>query len=318
MERQLAQLVRLVDDLLDLSRVTHDRLELRKSRVDLKSVVEHAIEACRPIIDERGHRLSVTLPPEPCILHADPARLAQVFANLLNNSSKYTDRGGELSISAEHQGDTVVVRVRDTGIGIPADKLDSVFDMFSQVGSAIERSQGGLGIGLTLVKQLVAMHGGSVEATSAGLGKGSEFVVRLPVDRSPLPAAAPATDAEPQSSPSRRILVVDDNVDSAQSLATLLTVSGHTTVTVHDGISAIEAAEKHRPDVVLLDIGLPKMNGRDVCRHLRELPWGDDLVLIAVTGWDDEPQKWKEAGFDAHLVKPARYEELTGLLRSLP
>ena len=318
MERQLAQLVRLVDDLLDLSRVTHDRLELRKSRVELAPVIEHAVEACRPIIDERGHRLSVTLPPEPCFLYADPARLAQVFANLLNNSSKYTDEGGHLSVSAQLQGDTIVVRVRDTGIGIPADKLESVFDMFSQVGSAIDRSQGGLGIGLTLVKRLVAMHGGSVEATSAGLGKGSEFVVRLPVDQSPLPASTPAADAKPNPSPSRRILVVDDNVDSAQSLATLLRVSGHTTVTVHDGISAIEAAEKHRPEVVLLDIGLPRMNGRDVCRHLRELPWGGDLVLIAVTGWDDEPQKWKEAGFDAHLVKPARYEELTGLLSSLP
>jgi PAS domain S-box-containing protein len=318
MERQLDQLVRLVDDLLDLSRVTHDRLELRKSRVDLKTVVEHAIEACRPIIDEREHRLSVTLPPEPCILYADPARLAQVFANLLNNSSKYTDRGGRISVSAQPEGDTIVVRVRDTGIGIPPDKLDSVFDMFSQVGAAIDRSQGGLGIGLTLVKQLVAMHGGSVEATSAGLGKGSEFVVRLPVDRSSLTESAPATDAEPKPSPSRRILVVDDNVDSAQSLATLLTVSGHTTVTAHDGIGAIEAAEKHRPEVVLLDIGLPKMNGREVCRHLRGLPWGEDLVLIAVTGWDDEPEKWKEAGFDAHLVKPARYEELSGLLSSLP
>jgi PAS domain S-box-containing protein len=318
MERQLSQLVRLVDDLLDLSRVTHDRLELRKSRVDLAAVIEHAVEACRPIIDERAHRLSVTLPAEPCILHADPARLAQVFANLLNNSSKYTDKGGHISVGAQREGDTIVVRVRDSGIGIPADKLDTVFDMFSQVGSAIDRSQGGLGIGLTLVKQLVAMHDGTVEATSAGLGKGSEFVVRLPVDLSSLPTSAPTTDAEPTPSPSRRILVVDDNVDSAQTLATLLTVSGHTTVTAHDGISAIEAAEKHRPEVVLLDIGLPKMNGRDVCRRLRELPWGDDLVLIAVTGWDDEPEKWKEAGFDAHLVKPARYDELSGLLSSLP
>jgi CheY-like chemotaxis protein len=241
-----------------------------------------------------------------------------VFANLLNNSSKYTDKGGHISVGAQREGDTIVVRVRDSGIGIPADKLDTVFDMFSQVGSAIDRSQGGLGIGLTLVKQLVAMHDGTVEATSAGLGKGSEFVVRLPVDLSSLPTSAPTTDAEPTPSPSRRILVVDDNVDSAQTLATLLTVSGHTTVTAHDGISAIEAAEKHRPEVVLLDIGLPKMNGRDVCRRLRELPWGDDLVLIAVTGWDDEPEKWKEAGFDAHLVKPARYDELSGLLSSLP
>ena len=318
MERQLGQLVRLVDDLLDLSRITHDRLELRKSRLELATVIDHAIEACRPIIDKREQRLSVTLPGEPCALYADPARLAQVFANLVNNSSKYTDVGGQIDVSADREEDAIVVRVRDTGIGIPADRLENVFDMFSQVGSALDRSQGGLGIGLTLVKQLVAMHGGTVEARSAGLGKGSEFVVRLPVDRASLPADTAAPRGEPKPVPSRRVLVVDDNVDSALSLSTLLSLSGHTTVTVHDGATAIEAVKKHRPDVVLLDIGMPRMNGREVCRRLRELPWGENLVLIAVTGFDDEPQEWKEAGFDAHLVKPARYEELSGLLSSLP
>ena len=320
MERQLGQLVRLVDDLLDLSRVNHDRLELRKSRVELATVIEHAIEACRPIIDKREQRLSVALPKQPCAVWADPARLAQVFANLLNNSSKYTDTGGQISVSAEHEENALVVRVRDTGIGIPADKLDSVFDMFSQVGSALDRSQGGLGIGLTLVKQLVDMHGGSVEARSAGLGQGSEFVVRLPLGgvSVPAPGRAPAPAAEQKPSSSRKILVVDDNADSALSLSTLLAVSGHTTLAAHDGVSALEAAEQHRPDVVLLDIGLPQMNGREVCRRLRELPWGDDLVVIAVTGWDDEPQAWIEAGFDAHLVKPPDYEELAGLLSSLP
>jgi CheY-like chemotaxis protein len=240
-----------------------------------------------------------------------------VFANLINNSSKYTDTGGHIYVSARPEEKEVVVRVRDTGIGIPADQLESVFDMFSQVGSALDRSQGGLGIGLTLVKQLVAMHGGTVEARSAGLGKGSEFVVRLPVAGTAQPAPMPAPQAEPIPSPSRKVLVVDDNVDSAQSLSTLLSLSGHTIVTAHDGISAIEAAKEHRPDVVLLDIGLPRMNGREVCKHLRELPWGDELVLIAVTGWDDEPERWKEAGFDAYLVKPAQYEDLSGLLSSL-
>jgi PAS domain S-box-containing protein len=318
MERQLGQLVRLVDDLLDLSRVTHDRLELRKSRVELATVIEHAIEACRPIIDKREQRLSVALPKQACAVWADPARLAQVFANLLNNSSKYTDTGGQISVSAEQEDNAIVVRVRDTGIGIPADKLDSVFDMFSQVGNALDRSQGGLGIGLTLVKQLVHMHSGSVEARSAGLGKGSEFVVRLPLGGASLPASARAPAAEQKQSPSRKILVVDDNADAALSLSTLLTVSGHTTLAAHDGVSALEAAKQHRPDVVLLDIGLPQMNGREVCRRLRELPWGDDLVVIAVTGWDDEPQAWMEAGFDAHLVKPPAYEELAGLLSSLP
>ena len=318
MERQLGQLVRLVDDLLDLSRITHDRLELRKSRVELATVIEHAIEACRPIIDKREQRLAVALPKQPCAVWADPARLAQVFANLLNNSSKYTDTGGRISVSAQQEENTIVVRVRDTGIGIPADKLDSVFDMFSQVGSALDRAQGGLGIGLTLVKQLVAMHGGSVEARSDGLGKGSEFVVRLPLDRASQRASTATPAAKQKPSPGRKILVVDDNTDSAVSLSTLLTVSGHTTVAAHDGVSALEAAKQHRPEVVLLDIGLPQMNGREVCRRLRELPWGEDLVVIAVTGWDDEPQTWIEAGFDAHLVKPAAYEDLAGLLSSLP
>src|SRR6185436_3636926 len=192
---------------------------------------------------------------------------------------------GQIDLSADREEDAIVVRVRDTGIGIPADRLENVFDMFSQVGSALDRSQGGLGIGLTLVKQLVAMHGGTVEARSAGLGKGSEFVVRLPVDRASLPADTAAPRGEPKPVPSRRVLVVDDNVDSALSLSTLLSLSGHTTVTVHDGATAIEAVKKHRPDVVLLDIGMPRMNGREVCRRLRELPWGENLVLIAVTGF---------------------------------
>jgi PAS domain S-box-containing protein len=318
MERQLGQMVRLVDDLLDLNRITRNRLELRKTRVELAAVLEHAVEACRPLIDGRGQKIAVTLPEPPCELYADPARLAQVFANLLNNSSKYTDLGGHILLSARRDGSAIVVSVRDTGIGIPSDKLAGVFDMFSQVDSALDRSQGGLGIGLSIVKRLVHMHGGTVEARSAGLGKGSEFVVRLPVAEPSLPTpAAPA--AESSSSHGRRILVVDDNADSAVSLATLLQLAGHHAIAAHDGVSAIETAEKHRPDVVLLDIGLPQMNGYEVCRRLRELPWGKDLVVIAVTGWGqgDERRTWQEAGFDAHLVKPARYDELTGLLSSL-
>ncbi|HET7925905.1 MAG TPA: PAS domain S-box protein, partial [Rhodanobacteraceae bacterium] len=320
MERQLAQMVRLVDDLLDLNRITRDRLELRKARVELAHVIAHAVEACRPLIDARGQKFAVTLPNEPCELDADHARLAQVFANLLNNSSKYTDPGGQILLSARRQGDDVIVSVRDTGIGIPREKLDGIFDMFSQVDSALERSQGGLGIGLTIVKRLVEMHEGTVEARSAGVGKGSEFIVRLPVIP-PMPASPreAAPQVEPAPTPSRKILVVDDNVDSAVSLATLLGLSGHHALLAHDGVGAIEATERHRPDVVLLDIGLPQMNGYEVCRRLRELPWGNDLVVIAVTGWGqgDEPQKWQDAGFDAHLVKPAQYDNVAALLSTL-
>jgi PAS domain S-box-containing protein len=318
MERQLGQMVRLVDDLLDMNRITRNRLELRKTRVELATVIAHAIEAARPLIDGRGQRLAVTLPEESCPLDADPARLAQVFANLLNNSAKYTDHGGQILLSARRDGDTVAVSVRDTGIGIPPEKLGSVFDMFWQVDSAFERSQGGLGIGLTIVKRLVDMHGGSVEARSAGLGKGTEFIVRLPASPAASPTSQPAAPAEPNLAPSR-VLVVDDNVDSAVSLAALLRLSGHEALLAHDGVSAIEAAEKHRPDAVLLDIGLPQMTGYEVCRRLREFPWGNDLVVIAVTGWGqgDELQKWQEAGFDAHLVKPAQYDDVVALLSQL-
>jgi PAS domain S-box-containing protein len=316
MGRQLGQLVRLVDDLLDLSRITHDRLELRKARVELKSIIEHAVDACRPSIDKRQQRLSVTLPASPCPLHADVARLAQVFANLLNNSSKYTDSGGEISLTARRDGSAVTVSVRDTGIGIPADKLERVFDMFTQVGSALDRSQGGLGIGLTLVKRLVGLHDGSVEARSAGPGKGSEFVVRLPVDEAE--PAAPEATAPQTKTRRRKILVVDDNTDTADSMSKLLQLAGHASVAVHDGASALEAVEKHEPEVVLLDIGLPTMDGHEVCRRLRALPRGKELVVIAVTGWGqgDEQRKWQDAGFDAHLVKPARLEALTALLSS--
>lgn len=319
MERQLGQMVRLVDDLLDLNRITRNRLELRKTRVELATVITQAVETSRPLIDARGQKFAVTLPKEPCELDADPVRLTQVFANLLNNSAKYTDPGGQILLSARRDGDAVVVSVRDTGIGIPPEKLGSVFDMFWQVDSALERSQGGLGIGLTIVKRLVDMHGGEIEARSAGVGKGSEFIVRLPVSPPTLPAPDVVERAEPTSTASRKVLVVDDNEDSAVSLATLLRLTGHDALLAHDGVGAIEAAERNRPDVVLLDIGLPRMSGYEVCRRLRELPWGNDLVVIALTGWGqgDEPRKWQEAGFDAHLVKPAQYEDIAALLSTL-
>ena len=319
MERQLAQMVRLVDDLLDLNRITHGRLELRTGPTVLATVIAQAVEAARPLIDQAGHRLRVELPDEPIRLNADPARLTQVFANLLNNSSKYTPPGGTITVSARRVGDDVVVAVRDDGLGIPRDKLASVFDMFTQVDRSVERSQGGLGIGLTLVKRLVEMHGGSVAVQSDGEGRGSEFEVRLPLLLEPLAEQASApVEAEPPAQ-SRRILVVDDNSDSAVSLAMLLEITGNETHTAHDGLEAIAAIERHRPDVVLLDIGLPKLNGHEVCRHVRAQPWGRDITIIALTGWgqDDDRRKSREAGFDGHLVKPVDYGALKELLNTL-
>ena len=317
-ERQLGQMVRLVDDLLDLNRITHDRLELRRSEVELSTVIQQAVEVARPLIDAAGHKLIVDLPDEPIYLNADRARLAQVFGNLLNNSSKYTRPHGTITLSAKRTDGEVVVTVKDTGAGIPKDKLSSIFDMFMQVDGSAERSQGGLGIGLTLVKRLAEMHSGSIEAKSAGEGKGSEFIVRLPVLSKPsVVSQAPAMEPEPP--PQRCILIVDDNRDSADSLAMLLEITGNKTYMAHDGEEAIEAIEKHRPEVVLLDIGLPKLDGHEVCRRVRQQPWGKDIVMIALTGWgqEDDRRKSEEAGFNGHLVKPVDYDQLLDLLSVL-
>lgn len=318
MERQLGQMVRLVDDLLDLNRITHNRLELRAAPVALATILEHAVEASRPLIDAAGHTLRITLPATPVQLHADVARLTQVFANLVNNACKYTPPGGTIAITAARDGDEVVVSVKDDGVGIPPAELDRIFDMFMQVDGSAERSQGGLGLGLTLVKQLVEMHGGRVTARSEGEGRGSEFVVRLPVLLEPHAVATPATAAA-EASRTRRIVVVDDNEDSAVSLAMLLDIHGNETHTAHDGVEAIATVERHRPDVVLLDIGLPKLNGHEVCRRIREEPWGRDVAIIALTGWgqDEDRRRSEEAGFDGHLVKPIDYEALVQLLDGL-
>ena len=316
-ERQLAQLVRLVDDLLDLNRITHDRLELRRSEVELSSVIQQAVEVARPLIDAAGHKLTIDLPDEPIYLNADRARLAQVFGNLLNNSSKYTEPAGTISLSAQQMDGEVLVKVKDNGAGIPQDKLDSIFDMFMQVDRNSEQSQAGLGIGLTLVKRLTEMHGGSIEAKSAGEGRGSEFVVRLPVLSKPAVVSEPAPKIEPE--PERSILIVDDNRDSADSLAMLLEITGNKTYMAHDGVEAVAAIEKYRPEVVLLDIGLPRLDGHEVCRRVREQPWGKKIVIIALTGWgqDDDRRKSEEAGFNGHLVKPVDYDKLLVLLGSL-
>ena len=319
LERQLGQMIRLVDDLLDLNRVTHDRLELRRSEVELSSVIQQAVEVARPLVDSAGHHLTVDLPDEPIYLSADRARLAQLFGNLLNNSCKYTRPNGTISLSAKRVGDEVVVTVKDNGAGIPPDKLDSIFDMFMQVDRTSAHSQDGLGIGLTLVKRLTEMHGGSIEARSAGEGQGSEFIVRLPVLNRPAIKEGLGPDMESDLQPQRRILIVDDNRDSAESLAMLMEITGNKAYMAHDGVEAIEAAEKYRPEVMLLDIGLPKLDGYEVCRRVREQPWGKDIMVIALTGWgqEDDRRKSEEAGFNGHLVKPVDYDKLLDLLGSL-
>jgi two-component system, chemotaxis family, CheB/CheR fusion protein len=319
LERQLGQMVRLVDDLLDVSRITRGKLELRKERVELAAVLQQSVEICRPLAERAKHELNVSLPPEPIYLHADPVRLAQVFGNLLNNSCKYAEPGGKIWLTAERHGSDVAVKVKDTGIGIPPEKLGSVFEMFMQVDRSLERSQGGLGIGLTLVKRLVEMHGGSVAAYSEGLGRGSEFVVRLPVLNDKPKAKTPEPTAEATKTTAHRILIVDDNRDAATSLATLLQITGNETQTAHDGLEAVEMAGSFRPEVVLLDIGLPKLNGHDACRRIREQPWGKDMVLVALTGWgqDEDRRLSKEAGFNHHVVKPVDFNDLMGLLAGL-
>jgi signal transduction histidine kinase/ActR/RegA family two-component response regulator len=317
MERQLHQMTRLIDDLLDTGRISQGKLDLRRKQVELASVIHQAVEACRPAIESARQEIVVTLPHRPAYLDADSMRLAQVFGNLLSNASKYSDPGSRIALTAEQQGGDVVVSVKDTGIGIPSGMLDTIFDMFTQVDQSLERTRGGLGIGLTLVRQLVELHGGSVQAFSEGLGRGSEFVVRLPV-LSAAPKSQPREAVTSTGSPTsgHRILVVDDNRDAAGSLAMLLQMTGNETHIAYDGVEAVHAAETFKPDVVLLDIGLPKLNGYDTCRRIREQPWGKDMMLIALTGWGQEAdrQRSRDAGFDGHLVKPVDYAALMKLL----
>ncbi len=315
MERQIGQMVRLVDDLLDVSRISRGNIELRKERVELASAIQHAVEAALPFCELMGQALTVTLPAQSVYLDADPSRLAQVIGNLLNNACKFTDKGGRIALVVDRDGDTAVLRVRDSGVGIAAEQLPRIFEMFTQIDTSLERSRGGLGLGLTLVKSLVEMHGGTVQVRSDGIDQGSEFIVRLPllVDV-PHPCVPEPVPIEPVQR--RRILVVDDNRDAATSLAELLEVIGHETSIANDGLEAVQAAETFRPDVVLLDIGLPKLNGFEAARRIRQQPWGKAMLLVALTGWGQEEDRRKssEAGFDAHLVKPADPFALTELL----
>lgn len=321
MERQLGHMVRLIDDLLDISRIGQNKMELRRSRVLLADVVSSAVETVRPAIEAAGHALSIALPPAPVHLDADLTRLAQVFSNLLANSAKYTEHGGRIWLTAEQQGDDVAVCVRDTGIGIPADALPRIFDMFSQVDRSIERSTGGLGIGLALVKGLVEMHGGTVTAVSEGQGKGSAFTVKLPVLRQPweLLSAVPSDRGQAGAAAGRRILVVDDNRDSATSMALMLRLEGNEVCTAHDGLEAIATAETFRPQVILMDVGMPRLNGYDATRRIREQPWGQAIFIIALTGWGqpDDKVRSQEAGCDGHLVKPVSLPDLAKILAEL-
>jgi len=316
-ERQIGQMVRLIDDLLDVSRITRGKIELRRERIDLVSAVNHAVEAVRPNFKNIDHELTVTLPPQPVYLNADLTRLSQIVGNLLNNACKFTERGGRISLTVEQEGEQAVIRVRDNGIGIAVDQLSCIFDMFVQLDVSLGRSLSGLGIGLMLVKNLVELHSGTVEAHSAGLGKGTEFVVRLPI-MAATPQPSPPEPAVSESTPAtrRRILVVDDNWDSATSLVMLLGSSGNEMQTAHDGLEAVEAAGIFRPHVVLLDIGLPKLNGYEAARQIREQPWGKDMVLVALTGWGQEEarQKSRDAGFNGHLTKPVDFPSLEKLI----
>ena len=320
LERQVGQMVRLVDDLLDMSRISRGKIELRKDRIELAPIVSQAAEATRALYKSMNHELTVTLPPHPIYLDADPARLTQVVGNLLNNACKFTDSGGHVWLTVEQDRAYAVIRVRDNGIGIAADQLPRLFEMFMQVDTSQERSREGLGIGLTLVKTLVEMQDGTVEAHSEGPGRGSEFVIRLPtVAEMPRPLPR-ETAAEPLPAVRRRILVVDDNEDAAEWLATVLRLHGHETHVAYDGLEAVTTAERIRPDAVLLDIGLPRLDGYEACRRIRAQSWGRDLLLVALTGWgqDEDRQESRDAGFDAHLVKPVDDEVLLKLLASLP
>ena len=318
MERQLSQMVRLVDDLLDVSRISRGTIELRKVRVELTSAIHHAVDAARSLVQDREHVLAVTLPPQPLYLNADPTRLAQVVGNLLNNACKFTNKGGQIWLTVEREESQAVIRVRDNGIGIAADQCPRIFEMFTQLDTSLERSVSGLGIGLTLVKTLVEMHDGTVEVESPGVGQGTQFTVRLHILEAEPPTHEP-TVSLPTATTSRRILIVDDNRDAATSLAMLLNLTGNETHTAFDGQEAVEAAATLRPDVILLDIGLPKMNGFEACRKIREQPWSKDIVIVALTGWgqDGDRRKSHEAGFNGHLVKPTDYKVLTKLLDEL-
>lgn len=318
MDRQLTHLVRLIDDLLDVSRVSKGKIDLRKEQITLQSALQAAIESSRPLIDAGQHSLTLNIPDEQYWLEADLTRIAQVVSNLLNNAAKYTPENGKISLTVTKKNDEVEIAVSDNGLGIPEDMLPKVFDLFTQVDNNLERSQGGLGIGLALVRQLVDMHNGAIKAESSGLGQGSTFTVNLPLSKvEPLAESSQEkTEENTSATTPLRVLVVDDNIASAKTTGWMLELIGHQPTLAHDGLEALEAAKNLGPDVIMLDIGLPGMNGYDICRELRKNPLFKNTTFIAQTGWGQErdKQEAKAAGFDHHLIKPVNFEELSGLL----
>lgn len=330
MERQLRQLVRLVDDLLDVSRITTGKLVLKREEVLFADVIQSALDATAGFFDARHVQLDVTLPEDPVWLHADPTRLAQVFLNLLHNAAKFTDAGGKVSLDARRDGEELVVTVTDTGVGIPPSKMPLIFEMFAQVDQRLERSTSGLGVGLSLARRLVELHGGTIEATSDGLGKGTRFVVRLPAPR--VVSGARSTDlpegiervvrssmADGEPNEPRRILLVDDNEDFIESFATMLRDMGHEVHCAKDGAEGLAVATAVRPEIAFLDIGLPKMNGYELAKRLRALPGADRLVLVAVTGWgqEDDRRRAREAGFHHHIIKPVEPDQFQRILKAI-
>jgi signal transduction histidine kinase/CheY-like chemotaxis protein len=317
-ERQLKHLVRLIDDLVDVSRLTHGKLELRKERVELATVLQIAVETNRPLLETKQQHVTLELPSQALLVEADTTRLAQVFANLLNNGAKYSDAWEDITIRVTREGDQAVVRVCDQGVGIDVDMLERIFDMFTQVGRPRPSPQDGLGVGLTLAKRLVELHGGTVTAHSQGPGTGSCFTVRLdvlpPLDQEVRPM--PAISDRPEGPPRARILVADDNYDAAQSLALMLGMEGHEVRTASDGLEALRIAEEFRPQLVLLDIGMPKLDGYETARRLRQRPWSESTRLFALTGWgqEEDRERARQAGFDRHLVKPVDPDALSQLL----
>jgi signal transduction histidine kinase len=316
-DRQVRSLSRLIDDLMDVSRINQGRIELRREVIALNDVLADALESIRPLAQESGHELAVLLPDRKLLVDADRTRLAQAFTNLLNNAVKYTDTGGRIELAVLVEKEHAVVTVRDSGIGIPPERLDDVFEMFSQVESALSRSRGGLGIGLSLTQRLVQMHGGSIKAHSEGVGRGSRFQVQLPLSSAELTVPrAPEVPSVPAAEGALRILVADDNVDAAETLAALLTEMGHEVREVHDGEAAVQAVAAFDPQLLLLDIGMPKLTGYEACVCIRQQPGGDRRVMAAVTGWGQpqDVQRSREAGFDQHLVKPVDLESLIPLI----
>jgi signal transduction histidine kinase len=318
-QRQVRQLVRLIDDLLDVSRITRGVITLQREEVEISAIVAQALEACDPLVEERRHQVDVQLPDESLRVHGDPARLSQIVANVLNNAVKFTDRGGRIRIAVARDGPDAAISVSDNGLGVAPDMLPRVFELFAQGERRLEGASTGLGIGLALVRRLVQMHGGAVSIHSEGLGRGTEVTIRLPL----LPAAPAAAGLSPPmpalALPPTRILVVDDNADAAESLAMMLRMGGHEVATAEDGLEALRVATEFHPQAVVLDLGMPRLNGYETARRMRDTPWGRDIAIVALTGWGQPADRDRTlaAGFNAHLVKPIHHHTLIEALHSI-